>query len=117
MFTYKFEGLTEEDARTPYSYGSLPAKPLRGSTLVFDGSNNRYAVTRIEGEGLVGDDDLASQRQLAWAEIARAETVPTIWLMKLEPIERQATLRSFSYEEVKEFSQSNREKRLSAPAK
>ena len=41
---------------------------------------------------------------------ARSETVPALWLEKL------VQTRSFSYEEVKEFSQKNRETRLSASA-
>ena len=75
MFTYKFVGLTAIDAPTPYHYGSLPTKPELGHILVYDESNNRYAVIRIEGQGLVGDGP-DNQRALAWAEIARGETVP-----------------------------------------
>ena len=116
MFTYKFLGLNATDAPTPYYYGSLPAKPEPGHTLVFDESGNRYAVIRVEGEGLVGADDYSNQKELAWAEIGRGENVPTLWLQKLATEEVKAAGRSFSYEEVKEFSQKNRETRLSASA-
>jgi hypothetical protein len=66
--------------------------------------------------GLVGDGP-ANQRELAWAEIGRADTVPALWLQKLDSKETRAQGRSFSYEEVKEYSQMNRETRLSASAK
>jgi hypothetical protein len=67
--------------------------------------------------GLVGDGR-TNQRELAWAEIGRGrgDTVPTLWLQKLELKETRAQSRSFSYEEVKEYSQRNRETRLSASA-
>lgn len=58
----------------------------------------------------------ANQKELAGAEIAAGKTVPTLWLQKLDVREIQAQGRSFSYEEVKEYSQKNRETRLSAPA-
>ncbi len=100
-----------------YTYGSLPAKPELGHILLFDESGNRYAVIRIEGEGLVGDGPF-SQREiaLAWAEISRGETVPTLRLQKLDVKETLVQGRSFSYEEVKESSQKNRETRLSTSA-
>src|SRR5260370_679086 len=105
MFTYKFLGLNATDAPTPYYYGSLPAKPEPGHTLVFDESGNRYAVIRVEGEGLVDDGDgCANQKELAWAEIGRGENVPMLWLQKLATEEVKAVGRSFSYEEVKEYS-------------
>ncbi len=116
MFTYKFVGLTALDAPTPYTYGSLPVKPELGHTVKWEESGNRYAVVRIEGEGLVGDD-ATNQRELAWAEIAQDKTVPTLWLQKLDGGEILAQGRSFSYEEMKEYSQRNREMRLSASAK
>ena len=109
MFTYKFLGLTGLDASTPYYYGSLPAKPEPGHILVFDESGNRYVVFRVEGEGLVGDGP-TNQRELAWADINRGESVPTLWLQKFLE-ETRALGRSFSYEEVKEYSQKNRETR------
>ena len=67
----------------------------------------------------MGDDGgYADQKELAWAEIARGgETVPTVWLQKLDVRETRLQGRSFSYEEVKESSQKNRETRLSASAK
>lgn len=116
MFTYKFLGLDAVDASTPYYYGSLPAKPELGHILAYEESDNRYAVVRMEGEGLVGADEYANQKELAWAEIGRGESVPTLWLQKLGTEEVKAAGRSFSYEEVKEFSQKNRETRLSASA-
>lgn len=115
MFTYKFLGLTGLDASTPYYYGSLPAKPELGHMLVFDETGNRYVIFRIDGEGLVGDDP-TNQRELAWADINRGESVPTVWLQKLDPKETRAQGRSFSYEEIKEYSQRNRETRLSTSA-
>ena len=117
MFTYKFLGLIATDAPTPYYYGSLPAKAEPGHTLVFDESGNRYAVIRVEGEGLVDDGDgYANQKELAWAEINRGEAVPTLWMQKLDVKEMRPRGRSFSHEEVKEFSQKNRETRLSTSA-
>ena len=64
--------------------------------------------------GLVGDGP-TNQRELERAEINRGETVPTVWLLKLDSNEIQATSRSFSPEELKEYSQ-NRETRLAASA-
>jgi len=116
MFTYKYLGLTTEDAPGEFTYGSFPAKPEVGHILVFNKSGNRYAVTRIAGEGLVGEDGYTNEKELAWAEINLGEKVPTVWLLRLNPNEIQATSRSFSYEEVKEFSQKNRETRLSESA-
>ena len=58
-----------------------------------------------------------NQKELAWAEIGAGQTVPTQWLQKLDVSELQTQSRSFSYEEVKEYSQKNRETRLSAAAK
>jgi hypothetical protein len=113
MFTYKFEGLNAADASTPYYYGSLPVKPELGHILFYSETRNRYAVVRIDGEGLVDDGDgNANQAELAWAEINRGETVPTLWLQKLTVNEIPAKGRSFSYEETKEYSQKNREARL-----
>jgi hypothetical protein len=66
--------------------------------------------------GLVGDGP-TNQRELAWAEIGRGDTAPTLWLQKLDLKETRAQGRSFSYEEVKEYSQTNRETRLSASAR
>jgi len=111
MFTYKFVGLATMDAPTPYYYGSLPAKPERGHILVYDETGNRYAVVGIDGEGLVGDDT-ANQKELAWAEINRGEKVPTLLLQKLDVKETQPQGRSFTAEEMKEYSQKNREERI-----
>jgi hypothetical protein len=117
MFTYKFLGLDQSDAETPYYYGSLPAKPERGHILVYNKTGNRYVVVRIDGEGLVdGGDGYDNQKELAWAEIGRGETVPTLWLQKLAAKETEPQGRSFSYEETKEYSQKNREARLSKSA-
>lgn len=116
MFTYKFVGLAEIDAPAPYYYGSLPAKPERGHILVYDDTGIRYAVVGIEGEGLVGDGGYADQKELAWAEINRGESVPTLLLQKLDVKETKAQVRSFTAEEMKEFSQHNRETRLSTSA-
>ncbi len=116
MFTYKFLGLNATDAPTPYYYGSLQAKPELGHILVYDESGNRYAVIAIQGEGLVDDGDgSANQRKLAWADISRGETVPTLTLQILLK-ETKAQGRSLSYEEMKEYSQKNRETRLSTSA-
>lgn len=83
MFTYKFTGLDKSDAETPYYYGSLPAKPELGRILAYDGTGNRYAIVRIDGAGLVDDGDGSdNQKVLAWADIGRGETVPTLWLLK-----------------------------------
>jgi hypothetical protein len=117
MFTYKFVGLAAADAATPYYYGSLPAKPELGRVLLFEESGNRYAVIRIEGEGVTGDGPFDQREMaLAWADISRGESVPTLWLQKLDVIETRVQGRSFSAEEVKEYSQKNRETRLSASA-
>ena len=117
MFTYKFVGLDISDADRAYYYGSLPAKPELGHILVYDETGNRYAIVRIDGEGLVDDGDgYANQKELAWAEIGRGEAVPTLWLQKLHAKEIKAQGRSFSYEEVKEHSQKNREARFSTSA-
>ncbi len=115
MFTYKFVGMTATDAPTPYTYGSLPAKPELGHRLVYEQSGDRYAVIRIEGEGLVGDD-AANQRELAWTEIGQGKTVPTVWLQILDVKETRFQGRSFTAEEFKEYSQKNRETRLSTSA-
>jgi hypothetical protein len=112
MFTYKFVGLTTSDAPTSYTYGSLPAKPELGHIIVWEDSNNRYAVVRIEGEGLVGDGGYENQKELAWAEISQGKTVPTVWLQKLAGTSTPAQGRSFTAEEMKEYSQKNRETRL-----
>jgi hypothetical protein len=115
MFTYKFLGLHATDAPTPYYYGSLPVKPEPGHTLALE-SGNRYAVIQVEGEGLVDDGNgSANQKELAWADISRGEKVPTLWLQRLGE-EVKASGRSFNYEEVKEYSQKNREMRLSTSA-
>lgn len=124
MFTYKFVGLDKSDAPTPYYYGSLPAKPELGHILSYNDTGNRYAVVKIDGEGLVGDGD-AEQRELAFAEISRGESVPTLWLRKFTEKETELWLqkatrketkprgRSWDPAEVKEYSQENRETRLS----
>ena len=117
MFTYKFLGLNKQDAQTPYYYGSLPTKPEPGHILLFDETGNRYAVVRIAGEGLVGDGP-DSQEELAWAEINRGETVPTLWLQKLDTTKvARPKGRSFDQDEVKEFSRRNRKIRLAKPPK
>ena len=116
MFTYKFVGLTALDAPTPYYYGSLPAKAELGHVLLMEESGNRYAVIRIEGEGLTGDGPFDQREMaLAWAEISRGETVPILTLQLLLR-ETRVQGRSFTYEEVKEYSQKNREIRLSTSA-
>jgi hypothetical protein len=118
VFTYKFVGLDAMDAPTPYHYGSLPVKPELGHILIYNEAGNRYAVVRIDGEGLLDDGDgHANQTQLAWAEIGRRESVPTLWLQKLYIKEIKVQGRSFDYDEVKAYSQKNREARLhSKPA-
>jgi hypothetical protein len=116
MFTYKFVGLAKADAETPYYYGSLPVEPEVGHTLSYDETSNRYAIVQIVGEGLVGDDDAAAQKELAWADINRGEKVPTLFLQQLHRPDLKPTGRSFSHEETKEYSQKNRELRLSASA-
>lgn len=115
MFTYKFVGLDAADAKTPYYYGSLPAKPELGHILVYSKTGNRYAVVGIDGEGLSGDGP-AEQKELAWAEIGRGEAVPALFLQKLGK-EAEPDGRSFSYEEVKEYSQNNRETRQRLPGR
>jgi hypothetical protein len=115
MYTFKFEGLTVVDAPTPYYYGSLPAKPELGHTLILDGTGNHYVIYRIDGKGLTGNDARESERELAWAEISRGESVPTIWLQKIGK-QTTASGRSFSAEEVKAYSQKNRGTRLAASA-
>jgi hypothetical protein len=135
MFTYKFLGLSKEDAPTPYYYGSLPVKPEIGHTLSYDDTGNRYSIVHIEGEGLEGDNGYANEKELAWADIARGEAVPTLWVKKLgkkelaklrvrqlrkkEPAQKDIKPRgrSFTCDEVKEFSQKNRKTRLAKPSK
>jgi hypothetical protein len=113
MYTFKFEGLSKPDAETPYYYGSLPAKPELGHILIIDGTSNHYVVYRIDGEGLTGDKTQDNQRELAWADMLRHESVPTLWLQK---IGKQTTARgrSFGVEEVKQYSQKNRGTRLAS---
>jgi hypothetical protein len=82
MFTYKFLGLTKDDAPTRYYYGTVPANPEIGHVLRFDETGNRYTVVAIEGKGLTGPASEA-QRELAWADINRGEKVPTLVLKKL----------------------------------
>lgn len=114
MFTYKFLGLDKSDAETPYYYGSLPAKPERGHILVYNKTGNRYVVVRIDGEGLADEGDgYANQQELAWADIGRGEEVPTLWLQKVSGKETEPQGRSWDYEE---YSQMNRETRLSKSA-
>jgi hypothetical protein len=62
MFTYKCVGLTKEDAETPYYYGSLPAKPDLGHILVIGRNGNLSDVVATQGEGLVGDGRINSER-------------------------------------------------------
>src|SRR5258708_5259520 len=100
MYTFKFEGLNERDAPTPCFYGSLPVKPERGHILVFDETGNRYVVYRIEGEGLSEGEARENERELAWAEISRGESVPTIWLQKIEGTQTNASGRSLSAGEL-----------------
>ena len=107
--------MSREDATTPYYYGSLPAKPELGHILVLEETGNRYAVIRIEGEGLEGKGGNADQMELAWADIGARKAVPTLWLQQLTK-ETVAQGRSFSAEEMKEYSQKNREIRLWASA-
>jgi hypothetical protein len=117
MFTYKFVGLEKEDAPTPYYYGSVPAKPERGQTLVYNETGNRYVIVLVEGEGLVDDGDgYPNQRELAWADINRGERVPTLTLQKIAGGETRPQGRSWDAEEVKKFSQTNRAERLSKSA-
>jgi hypothetical protein len=125
MFTYKFLGLDVSDAPTPYYYGSLPAKPELGHILVYNETGNRYVVIHIDGKGLVDDGKgFANQQELAWADIGRGETVPTLRLQKIDAKETKIAAkeievtsgRSFAYEEVKRYSQMNRATRLSKSA-
>jgi hypothetical protein len=117
MFTYKFVGLEVSDAESPYYYGSLPAKPELGHVLVLEETGNRYVVVRIDGEGWVDDGDGSdNQRELAWTEIGSGKVVPTLWLQKLHSREIRTQGRSFTYEEIKEHSQKNRETRLAGSA-
>ena len=88
MYTYKFLGLSKDDSPSTYYYGSLPAKPKIGHILKF-ATGNRYAITEIEREGLVGDDGPAMQEALALADIVRREAVPTLQLLKLGPETKQ----------------------------
>lgn len=114
MYTFKFEGLDQQDSPTPYFYGSLPAKPELGHILILDVTGNRYVIHRIEGEGLTGGEARENERELAWAEMSGGESVPTIWLQKIGGVQTTASGWSFSAEEVKAYSQHNRENRLSA---
>lgn len=115
MFTHKWVGLTTEDAQSEYTYGSLPAKPEQGHIIVLEKTGNRYAVVGIAGEGLEGDDGYVAQKELAWTEISQGKPVPTL-LLQLLGKEIKGTSRSFSYEEMKEYSQKNRETRFSTSA-
>jgi hypothetical protein len=114
MHTFKFEGLTPQDSETAYFYGSLPAKPERGHILVFDKTGNRYVIYLMNGQGLTEGKARDNERELAFADISRGESVPTIWLQKIEDTQVKASGTSFVYEELKASSQQNREKRLSA---
>jgi hypothetical protein len=116
VYTFKFEGLTEEDASTPYFYGSLPAKPELGHILIFGETGNRYVIYRIDGEGLTGGEARENERELAWAEISSGASVASIWLQKIGNMQTPASGRAFSAEEVKTYSQKNRETRLAASA-
>jgi hypothetical protein len=116
MFTYKFMGLDLADAPTPYYYGSLLAKPTLGHVLVYNDTDNRYVVYRIDGEGLVSDDRDSAQWELAWTDINRGEQVPTLWVQKVSASESKPEGRAFEYEEMKASSQKNRETRLAASA-
>jgi hypothetical protein len=116
LFTYKFVGLTAADLSSgSYYYGSLHVKGELGQIIVQQGTGTRYAVVGTKGEPLIGDNISADQEKLAWAEINRGEDVPTLFLQKLGS-EIESTGRSFDYDEVKEYSQMNREIRLSASA-
>ncbi len=117
MYTYKFLGLSKEDAPTPYYYGSLPAKPEPGHTLKYDETGNRYAIVRVEGEGLVGDDGRFNENELAWADINRGETVPTLWLLRLSTEKTAFRGKSFDADEVKASSQKNRKYRIAKSSK
>jgi hypothetical protein len=116
VFTYKFVGLTAADLSSgSYYYGSLNVKGKPGQILINQGSRTRYVIVGIKGEGLIGDDSSADQEKLAWAEINRGEDVPVLLLQKLGS-EIESTGRTFDYDEVKEYSQMNREIRLTASA-
>jgi len=112
MFTYKFLGLSKEDAETPYYYGSLPAKAERGQILRYDDTGNRYVIYLVEGKGLEGANGPANEKELAWADINRGEPVPTIYLQKLDKEDRRARGTAFDPDEVKEASRRNRKIRL-----
>jgi len=114
MYTFKFVGLAHEDAETPYYYGSLPTKPELGHVLAFEPSGNRYVIHRIECDGLSGEAT-SNQRELAYAEIGRNEKVPTLFLQRVHADPATTPVgRSFDCDEVKGYSQHNREARLSA---
>lgn len=136
MFTYKFVGLDKPDAETPYYYGSLPAKPVVGTTLLFHGTGNRYVIIGIDGKGLTGGDPAADRNELAWADINRGEKVPTLHLRKLgtklvphddtefltlnfktRVAELPVIGESREYEEMKARTQGNKKKRLKKPKK
>jgi hypothetical protein len=117
LFTYKFLGLDRADATTPYYYGSVPGKPELGQLVVYNQTGNRYVVVRIVGEGLVDDGDgTDNQQELAWADIARGETVPTLWLQKIIGNETEPKGGSVDFETVKRSSQINRTTRFSKPS-
>ena len=88
-----------------------------GHMIDYDGSGDSLHRVRADCRRAWWVMVPTNQKELAWAEIAAGRTVPTLWLQKLEVGELQPQGRSFSYEEVKEYSQKNRETRLSAPAK
>jgi hypothetical protein len=113
MHTFKVEGLNEQDAPTPYFYGSLPAKPELGHIIVFEDTGLRYAVYRITGEGLTGGNPDDDQRELAFADLS-GKSVPTICVQQITATEIKASGRSFDQEELKVYSQRNKKKRFSA---
>jgi hypothetical protein len=115
MYTYKFLGLSKKEGPTPYYYGSLQAKAAPGQTLRYDHGEN-YVIVRVEGEPFVGDDGRHNEKELAWAEIGRGETVPTLWLLQLITEETKFQGRSFDADEVKAWSQKNRKFRLAQSA-
>ncbi len=122
MFTYKFVGLTHEDAETPYYYGTLPKEAERGQVLYYAETGNRYEIVRVLGKGLESDDDRTSQKELAEADIIHGAAVPTISLRRLEPrpkLKRKVVRPSVTatgeieptgstYEELKDASRKNR---------
>jgi hypothetical protein len=131
MYTYKFLGLSEEDAETPYYYGSLRKKAELGQTLNYDETNNRYVIIQIEGEGLEGHDGPADQRTLAWADIGARQDVPTLTVRLATPgragpkhegpdadVLKEGIVqgRSFDADEVKAWSQQNRKYRIANPS-